>query len=497
MSLLIKALDKAQAEKAQASKDKASKKTGAKAKAEKPAKKKAVPAEALSLEEPNKAASATPAPSVKPTSDDVPEALKGSAADSAQQKTPKDTQALGLSPSTKVTPKKTVEQPTNAPAQAQAANVFTAKNTEPSHKTAKVAIILGLLALVLLGALAYWYQTVFNTPDIVIPPRPAVTQGMPKPMPEAAAENNLPIVNEPESMDTEAVTLEMIDAADAEVESGNQTAIMQEPLTETELQENVAQPLDTGQTTTSVFKSTTPSGGVEKPAVEETLADNETVVAADAVTSNDGQLDLGADEEKSSIIITPKKVESGVTPVLMRAYEAYNAGNDLQAQQDYKEVLKRYGPSVDAMLGLGAIATRQGRLADAHGWYRKVLEVEPRNEVARAGLLSLQQSQDNPPQANESNLKSMIASAPNDANLHAALGDVYANQNQWAAAQQAYFDAYRLSQSAENAFNLAVSLDQLSKPVLALPYYREALQKAASSNVIDVDALKARISSIE
>jgi len=64
--------------------------------------------------------------------------------------------------------------------------------------------------------------------------------------------------------------------------------------------------------------------------------------------------------EKPSIKVTPKEVETSVNPVLMRAYEAYNAGNDIQAQQDYKEVLKRNGPNVDAMLGLGAIASRQG-----------------------------------------------------------------------------------------------------------------------------------------
>jgi len=87
----------------------------------------------------------------------------------------------------------------------------------------------------------------------------------------------------------------------------------------------------------------------------------------------------------------------------------------------------------------------------------------------------------------------MIATAPDDANLQAALGDIYANQNQWSAAQRAYFDAYRLSQSAENAFNLAVSLDQIGKPVLALPYYREALQKAAPSSAIDVNALEATL----
>ncbi len=491
MSLLIKALDKAQAEKAQASKNKTAKKASAKAKASKAVK----TAEALTLEEPKKASA--PKPSVKTKSDEVPKALKGSAADNAQPAHPKEAEeALALTPASTVSVK-VADQPAHGPAQAQAANVFTAKNAEPSNRTAKIAIIVGLLALSMMGALAYWYQTVFNAPDVVIPPRPVVNQTMPEPLPEMPLERDVPVISALDVAETEAVSIEMIDAAEAEPVVQSPDAVMA-GLEQEESVNAAAEGAANKLQEASVFKAPKLNGEREAAAVEETLAANETVVAKGDVGSADRQsFDNGLMSEESAIRITPNKVESAVTPVLMRAYEAYNAGNDLQAQQDYKEVLKRYGPNVDAMLGLGAIATRQSRLADANGWYRKVLEVEPRNEVAKAGLLNLQQSQANTPAVNESQLKSMIATAPNDANLHAALGDVYANQNQWSAAQQAYFDAYRLSQSAENTFNLAVSLDQLGKPALALPYYREALQKAGQSNAIDAEALKARISSIE
>ena len=181
----------------------------------------------------------------------------------------------------------------------------------------------------------------------------------------------------------------------------------------------------------------------------------------------------------------------------MRAYTAYNLGNDNQAQTDYKLVLKQYGANVDAMLGLGAIAARQGRLADADGWYRKVLELEPRNEVAKSGMLSIQQAARPQAQVNESQIKSLLAASPADANLHAALGDLYAGQGNWSAAQQAYFEAYRFNPTAENAFNLGISLDQLGKPTIALPYYQEALQKVDESSLIDTAALEARISSIQ
>ncbi len=107
--------------------------------------------------------------------------------------------------------------------------------------------------------------------------------------------------------------------------------------------------------------------------------------------------------------------------------------------------------------------------------------------MAQAALLE-NQSQGNEVNS-ESRIKNMLAKNPNDANLHVALGNLYAEQNQWPAAQQAYFDAYSLNGSADNAFNLAVSLDQMGKPKLALPYYQRALAQASSNSSIDKAAL--------
>ena len=198
----------------------------------------------------------------------------------------------------------------------------------------------------------------------------------------------------------------------------------------------------------------------------------------------------------ASMKVSKTKSESaGVNPVLMSAYEAYNAGDDANAQKLYKQVLQRDVRDVDALLGLGAIATRQGRNADANGWFAKVLELDPRNSMAQAALLDTQ------PQGSEANsesrIKNMLAKHPNDPNLHVALGNFYAEQNQWPAAQQAYFDAYSLNSSADNAFNLAVSLDQMGKPKLALPYYQRALEQASSTSSIDKAALEARIAAIQ
>jgi tetratricopeptide (TPR) repeat protein len=199
--------------------------------------------------------------------------------------------------------------------------------------------------------------------------------------------------------------------------------------------------------------------------------------------------------ESASIQISRNQPAPAVSPILMSAYNAYLAGNDSEAQALYKRVLQREYRNVDAMLGLGAIAERQGRIDDAFGWYQKVLELDPRNAVALSAFANNVQDD----QSKALKLKNMLAENPNDANVHASLAAHYAEQSRWSEAQQSYFEAYRLSATAENAFNLAVSLDQMGKPKLALPYYQQALGLLASSPsmVIDVATLQARITAIQ
>jgi tetratricopeptide (TPR) repeat protein len=165
-----------------------------------------------------------------------------------------------------------------------------------------------------------------------------------------------------------------------------------------------------------------------------------------------------------------------VNPVLVQAYEALQANRLADAQRLYGQVAQEERRNTDALLGLAAVAAAQGASDRAGSLYSRVLELEPRNALAQAGLMSLVGGAD--PQAAESRLRQLLEREPSPM-LYATLGDLYAAQRQWAQAQQAYFQAHRLQpDNPENAYNLAVALEHISQPKAALDFYRQSLRLA-------------------
>lgn len=193
-----------------------------------------------------------------------------------------------------------------------------------------------------------------------------------------------------------------------------------------------------------------------------------------------------------------QKQSPSVDPTLLSAYQAFHQGQLTQAQQQYRQVLQKDVRNIDALLGMAAIAEIQGRNADAIGWYQKVLEIEPNHTIATTAILNMQTQTDATSQI--SRLKNLIAQQPESASLHASLGNAYAQQNDWLSAQAAYFEATRFAPSnADYAFNLAVSLEHLGKPAIALLQYQRALMLVQQSGAQspDLQILKTRINTLQ
>jgi tetratricopeptide (TPR) repeat protein len=175
-----------------------------------------------------------------------------------------------------------------------------------------------------------------------------------------------------------------------------------------------------------------------------------------------------------------------LNPTLKNAYQAFVAGDMAAARSQYQRVLQQEPDNRDALLGMAAIAVNRGQASEAGSFYTRLLELDPTDAEAASGLAGVQGGD---PTQSESNLKKVLATSPQTGSAHFALGNVYAQQQRWPEAQQAYFQAVGAAPAnADYAFNLAVSLDKLGHKKLALESYQRALQlaQAGAANVNQV-----------
>jgi len=182
---------------------------------------------------------------------------------------------------------------------------------------------------------------------------------------------------------------------------------------------------------------------------------------------------------------------------LISAHQALEKGQLADAERLYRQALASDPRNVDAMLGLAATLTQQNNANAATQLYVRVLEQDPRNALAQAGLLNIGGRAD--PAAAETRLKQLIAREPS-AYLYFSLGNLYSEQRQWAAAQGAYFQAFNLApDNPDYAYNLAVGLEHLNQPKLALDYYRRAIALAQTRGHAQfaMPPVQARIQSLE
>lgn len=183
---------------------------------------------------------------------------------------------------------------------------------------------------------------------------------------------------------------------------------------------------------------------------------------------------------------------SRVSPELTSAYQAFNNGDLTAAQQQYDTALRQDANNRDALLGLAALSARQNQTDKAAAYYQRLLELDPADSTATAGLIGLRQGDAG---QSESRLKAALAANPEAAPVQFALGNLYSQQGRWSEAQQAYFRAFSAApDNADYAYNLAIGLDRLNQGKLALTYYQRALALAQDKTVgFDRNTLRQRM----
>lgn len=358
----------------------------------------------------------------------------------------------------------TTSQETISRPQQAAAGVFTAKQLPAGNQANRKKLIMigiaGLLLVLLIGMQVYSYINSLEQPQVVIPRSPVVQA----PTPPAISSE---------------VTTEADGAANAPVADAVTDSAASSDASVNEAVANVAQ---AAVPDASAVTDRQPASSKTRPAQPEEVVMGEPVAAP----------------EEGALQITINPVEVGISPDLTAGYQAFSAGDDARAQYHYRRVLQSDMRNIDALLGMAGIAARQGRMQDAGGWYARVLEIDPRNTIAQAALASGYAQVD--PVGAESRIKNLLAYKPDAAHLHAALGNLYAEGGNWPQAQQSYFQAHHFAPTnADYAFNLAISLDHLGKPALALQYYQQAqalLTQSGSGN-IDRAQLESRIQQLQ
>ncbi len=233
-----------------------------------------------------------------------------------------------------------------------------------------------------------------------------------------------------------------------------------------------------------------PAGTETKPAVEPAPAVQPTPAPRPAPRAAAAAAPGQSRAEGNRIVVSRGSPEPTMNPLLPRAYAALQANQLGEAKNLYGQMLRAEPQNIDGLLGLAAIATIEGDSEEATRHYLRILELEPRNALAQTGLIGLLGRAD--PLAAESRLKSLIAREPAPY-LYFTLGNLYADQSLWPAAQQAYFQAYHLEPTnPDYAYNLAIGLEHVGQPKAALGFFRRAAELAGSGEATHFNLAQAQ-----
>jgi len=241
----------------------------------------------------------------------------------------------------------------------------------------------------------------------------------------------------------------------------------------------------------------TPATAPAKPAVQPAPQQPQVMQPAPVVRAPETPRLQPVPPRPAQTEITATRQPPQVHPNIATGYAAYIAGDLAAARTEYDKALKEEPSNRDALLGIAALDVRAGRFETAEATYLRLLQADPRDSHAAAGLIALRAGRGGTISA-ESRVKTMLADSPGSHVLNFTLGNELAQQGRWAEAQQEYFKAFSAEpDNADFAYNLAISLDHLRQPKLALEYYQRAIALAKARGArFDLTAAESRVAQL-
>ncbi|MCH8265214.1 MAG: tetratricopeptide repeat protein, partial [Proteobacteria bacterium] len=389
--------------------------------------------------------------------------------------------------------------------------LFLAKRGRPSSARYLPLFGLGTVAVLLAGLAGYFYLLPGGGLEFSVPSENNLAIGPTSPaLPEITATELSPGIEVANAAIAAATAAEEIVPVRSGVEPSNgssqaisqviggpveNNAIIESPV-ETEPPLSNLQP---STIDTAVDSSPISASAVEVAVLPEIVPSTTTAgMIADSAASAD------ATEPVDRISFSRQQVISSIDPLASEAYAAYRRGNLDEAEGLYRQVLIDSPRHRDALLGLVAIATGKDETGVAMDLYSQLLDRDPADPVAHAGLLELM-----PPGSaveQERQLKRLAQRHPEVAPLAYALGNFYASGRRWTDAQKAYFRALRLAKNEavevgyvnpDYAYNLAISLEHMNQAQAARDYYQQALDFADNHPAgFDLNVVRGRLENI-
>lgn len=389
--------------------------------------------------------------------------------------------------------------------------LFSAKRARPSRARYLQLFGLGTVAVLLTGLAGYFYLLPGGGLEFSVPSENTLAIGPTSPaLREITATELSPGIEVANAAIAAATSADEIGPVRSGVEpsNGSSQAISQIIGGPVENNAIIESPVETeppllnlqpSTIDTAVDSSPISASAVEVAVLPEIVPSTTTAgMIADSAASAD------ATEPVDRISFSRQQVISSIDPLASEAYAAYRRGNLDEAEALYRQVLIDSPRHRDALLGLVAIATGKDETGLAMDLYSQLLDRDPADPVAHAGLLELMPPGSTAEQ--ERQLKRLTQRHPEVAPLAYALGNFYASGRRWTDAQRAYFRALRLAKNEavevgyvnpDYAYNLAISLEHMNQSQAARDYYQQALDFADNYSAgFDLNVVRGRLENI-